>query len=259
MRNDAYYEARARLVQHPDAIRHSACARLHESVDVFGRNARVVVNILQAGSTEELGWELVQNVRPSPLRQEFMAQLTQALHNFLASAASLIDHSRRTLIHAPTDVRRDYEKHAEVFAKTIEASFIKDLRNFSSHFATPPLLHRVSSLRKENGEFETTSTSSLPTPSLLQWDGWKATTKSFLARNPEQVDILPLLNAYIPRAIELGARLHDGIMNSIDFVALDELVVTVNAELAGISRDEARILTSEATRRTRDDRTPPET
>jgi hypothetical protein len=46
----------------------------------------------EASTNEELAVELIQNARPPIVRERFHAVATQRLHNYLASAQSLVEH-----------------------------------------------------------------------------------------------------------------------------------------------------------------------
>lgn len=238
--NPAFEAARARLANHPDAKRHSAATSLAESLDVFHRNSRDIVALLEASASEELGFELVQNVRPPVVRDEFMARLAQALHNFLASSQSLLDHCRISLKHVPSASKAALTSHLSTFASTPDAAFVKDLRNFTLHQAIPPLMHHISMNRNEEDSFETVSTSAFPTAALVQRHNWRAESREVLEESPDHLPILPIIQRFVPALGSLAASVHDSIMTSIDFPALDALVDACNAALMNTTSEQAR-------------------
>ena len=198
MTSPALESARARLVAHPDTKRHAAAMGLAESLDVFHRNARDLVALLEASASEELGFELVQNVRPPVVRDEFMARLAQALHNFLASSQSLSDHSRVSLKHVPATSKAALKSQLSSFSATPDAVFLKDLRNFTLHQAIPPLMHHISVTRNDDGSFDTVSTSAFPTEALMERHTWRPQSREVLDESPHHLAILPVIQRFVP-------------------------------------------------------------
>lgn len=91
--------AAARIYEHPGHKEYLELQALERSIlGVFMPNLRELVQLLDAAATnEELAFELIQNVREPVVRDRFYAEATQRLHNYLASASSLVDHVRHLL------------------------------------------------------------------------------------------------------------------------------------------------------------------
>jgi hypothetical protein len=246
--NSAFDEARSRLTAHPDAIRHAECNGLAESLSVFDRNARELIGLLEAATHEELAFELVQNVRPAPVREEFQAQLSQRLHNYLASTESLAGHARRVAEQfAPRDVRRRHRDAIDQLKGTAGAVFIKDLRNYTLHRALPALGHGLRVQRVDGTLQMTESEVGLPTERLLAWKKWRAPSKALLRDAGERLDLRPIVMDHAQASMSLNAELHDGIMESLDMDTLDRLVVEVNAALSGLDFETAKRMTDHRT------------
>jgi hypothetical protein len=75
-----------------------------------------------------------------PLHQ-FLIELTRRLHNFLASATSLMDNTHSFVIHAYGRRSDLYKEYRQALSQTIEKSivceFTADLRNFFTHVGAP--------------------------------------------------------------------------------------------------------------------------
>lgn len=72
------------------------CDELQRSIQwVFLPNLAELLGLLQRAATdEELAIELMQNMYEPVIRERFQAAVTRGLHNYLASAMSLVDHVR---------------------------------------------------------------------------------------------------------------------------------------------------------------------
>jgi len=81
---------------------------------------------------------------------EFWDEVDQRLHNELASAVSLVDHTRRLLTHFESDVPdvvASYrERNAGVMALN-ETRFLRDLRNYLLHYGVAPIIQSISFAR----------------------------------------------------------------------------------------------------------------
>jgi hypothetical protein len=146
------------------------------------------LEILNAVATEPLlAMELMQNVRPPDVADEINARIDQRLHNYVASAASLIDHSRNLFKHYEGQhVAAEYESRKDGLAAHPVNGFVRNLRNYALHRTLPWLGHNVSF---SGAGQDITAVTSLGTDELLAWDGWGAPAKAFLRSAGEDVDL----------------------------------------------------------------------
>ena len=109
--------------------------RMHErsfSINIFRLNARDLINHLS--TAEDL--EKVIATFNSPVSLEEMTECARLVHNFLASAMTLIEHTRIFFKthYANTEVNRIYsESVREKFERNELTRFVQDMRNFMLH------------------------------------------------------------------------------------------------------------------------------
>lgn len=94
---DALREVEARIAEHPGYRNYAQASALLATIKhVVEPNWRELLAVLDApNSNTALAMELVQNVREPQVRDRYRATLDQKLHNYLASAFTLVDHVRR--------------------------------------------------------------------------------------------------------------------------------------------------------------------
>lgn len=71
-----------------------------------------------------------------------MREAVRRLHNFLAAAMTLVDHTRVMIAehYTHTQVERNFKKGIEAnFASNPMTRFIQDLRNYMVHCGMPPI------------------------------------------------------------------------------------------------------------------------
>ena len=123
----------------------------------------------------------------------FQADNLRLVHNFVASAFSFRDHTMVLMdeVSASSEpLMQEYkQKVAEVFANSLVAGFVQDLRNWSVHRGILP----VSFLSTYDFEKqESVSSLVFDFKTLRSWDGWSSRGKQFLeplTRGPELMDV----------------------------------------------------------------------
>jgi hypothetical protein len=142
---------------------------------------------------QDLAFELIQNVRlPSHVQDEFHAEVDRLLHNFVASAATLVDHTRRLVAnYEGTAFASDYESHKEALAALAEAAFIKDLRNYVLHYGIPAIVGTYTfNADGFSARFE------IEVDVLSQWDGWKHLSRAYLRQAANTIVLAEPLDEY---------------------------------------------------------------
>jgi hypothetical protein len=213
-------------------------------VHVFRGNFRAVLGLLRLASTEpDLAIELVQNVRKPVVRDAFMGELTRALHNYLASAHSVVDHARRLMRQADPDFAAQWKARVEeALREHPVVHFIGGLRNYSLHRKLPFFGSTFSMQTPNSPEASFRSEIEMSVEQLLEWDRWPAPAKDFLLEHAPRFAVRPLIEEHGPVVYELNVWLHERLMEqNVDAVAeVNEMVVEFNATLMGTDFETAR-------------------
>lgn len=155
---------------------------VRRSWSVFVRNTTELIDLLKTPATDiAVSLQLMGDDREATA--SFWEELDQRLHNQLASAVSLIDHTRRLLDYYEADVPTlvaEYQRQNAVVTGMDEASFLRDLRNYLLHYGSPPVIQSLS--LGPAGDTGTTGHSiKLSAARLGEWDGWKSRSRSYLS------------------------------------------------------------------------------
>lgn len=106
------------------------------------------------------------------------------LHNFLASAGMLVDHTRSHIdrVYGKHSFREEYQQKMEdAFVSSDLAQFVQDLRNYNLHYALPMSWTELNlSISSEALPTLSGISFSLSTDELLKWNKWSAGAKRFL-------------------------------------------------------------------------------
>lgn len=132
--------------------------------------------------------------RRQPKLDSFLDDLDVALHNFIASAATLGDHTRRVANRrVGDDAWKTYQGEVDrIFADAPRSRFVKDLRNYMLH-RTLPLAAGSFNYVKDG---PLTHAIILHVPSMLDWDGWKPLARNYLDSIGDELDLHECLSAY---------------------------------------------------------------
>jgi hypothetical protein len=216
---------RAQINASPGQLARLEWDGLARTLAVHQRNTDEFISLLQAmGADEMVALEMFQNVRPPLVRDELLGQVDQRMHNFVASAGALVDHTRRLFDDYPgTNLRAEYEKRKDVLAAKPVVGFVKDLRNYLLHRKIPVIGHTVS-LGAQMTEPKTTMLVSVEY--LRQWDGWKGAAKVYLASAGESIQLSSVPEEYAAELTDLYdwvfKQFHG--MHRADIHALDALL-----------------------------------
>jgi hypothetical protein len=129
--------------------------------------------------------------------RHFHEEIARLLHNYLASAATLIDHTRIFAqdLYQDKPFHEEYKKKIDDTFKTSElAGLIKGLRNWMLHKGLAPTVARLS------GEGTTTSSPLsvivLSYEKLKTWDRWDTRAKAYIANLNSDLKLHTIVSTY---------------------------------------------------------------
>jgi hypothetical protein len=155
---------------------------VRRSSAVFVRNTTELVDLLKVPATN-IAFSLQLMSDDHQGSTQFWEELDQRLHNQLASAVSLVDHTRRLLEFYDADVPEmvaEYNTRNAAITNMNEAAFLRDLRNYLLHYGAPPIVQSLSLAPITSGRI-TGHAVKLSAAHLLKWDGWKARSRAYLS------------------------------------------------------------------------------
>jgi hypothetical protein len=249
----ALRDVEARIAEHPGYIAFQEHAALQDMINhVVEPNWRQLLAVLDAPAANPvLALELIQNMRPAAVREKYTAELSRALHNYLASAFTLIDHVRRIMRNRNDEVATKHHERLDALPDVLELPFVKNLRNYTLHQTLPVVRHELEITHPNHQAMTMDSRIQLDVVSLLKWKGWSAASKRFLAQCGDHVDLRPVIQKHGEAVLTLNAHLLNDLLeaNKADLADLNRLVLERNAVLLGGDIERAERVTDAWTRR----------
>lgn len=185
-----------------EAVRSCDGARLYSELGGVSRTYRVFVgndrefHAMFARYSDTQALLELWDVRNRAGFDAFLDEVDRLLHNYLAAAASLRDHTRRLWRKYPpakTALTVEYDRRVkEAFADSPLANFVQRLRNFSLH-AQLPVAQGQFTWSPDDGE---RSTVVLNRAALLEWGGWNVGARSFIDAAEADIDLQEVVGAY---------------------------------------------------------------
>jgi hypothetical protein len=136
----------------------------------------------------------------------FLEEVIRLLHNFVAAARSLRDHSlrvkRKLLPRSNTDrLAEEYEARSVSTFDEPLPRFVQDLRHYVLHVRLPiPSGHasgrRVGDPDRAPAEFEFESRIVLHPSDLLEWQEWKSASRAFIDSAGDHISIEEVVSEY---------------------------------------------------------------
>lgn len=150
---------------------------------VFARNTTELIDLLKVPATN-IDASMLLMGDDLHAAAPFWQELDQRLHNELASAVSLVDHTRRLLKHYKDDAAHfvgEYIDRNSSVTTLDESIFLRDLRNYLLHYGVAPVVQSLS-LGPIDEVGMTGHSIKLSSSGLLRWKGWKAQSQVYLGR-----------------------------------------------------------------------------
>jgi hypothetical protein len=167
---------------------------VHIAFTIFTGNDRELRNSIDGWRDYDLSEAWVGSMEP--LNQFLIESVFRALHNYLASAKTLVDITRRVVprIYEGSEFATEYSERITVdFAANPLSQFVQGLRNFVLHEGSPRVLASMTEGRAVT----------LDLTELRKWDGWNETARNFIANlldkgefPPVRVPLMDIIDEY---------------------------------------------------------------
>jgi hypothetical protein len=239
-----------RIIDHPGYRAKELYDGLARTVyAVFIPNRHDLIALLdRAASDGSLAIELFQNVRRPIVRTRFEGMVARALHNYVASAMALVEHTRRIMRDRSGPIVDEFEQRKHDVVANPEVPFIHNLRNYVLHHSLPFIGHEVR-LRPQPGVLATGKIQ-LSVRQLVAWDGWSAPARRFIESHGDALALRPVTERHADLVVQLNLWLYEQLAdaNAPALAEVNRLVVERNAILGGTDLEEAGRVTEAWTR-----------
>ncbi len=171
------------------------------SIYTFQRNNEEIVKLLDLYETNT---DMALHIFKVDNREEFeifLREITRLLHNYLAAAKTLIDHTRKLCQdeYKGTEFEAEYnEKINELFVNSPISKFIQDLRNYSLH-RNLPITGATLSFNRDSGMSHSIN---LTKKSLMDWDNWTRKSLDYLSKQDDQIGLPQMIKEYTSLVME---------------------------------------------------------
>jgi len=152
---------------------------------------------------------------------DLLGEAERLLHNVLTAMSTRVDQQRRFITSYFGDdpiLMQEYrDRVASHFTASAEAAFLKGLRNYIAHRQLP-----VAQSQEAYTARSVRISFILPADPLLEWDGWNASTRAWIADHRSDVPIVDVIDTYARVADEFDRWLADriGVKYRADIEAL---------------------------------------
>jgi hypothetical protein len=141
---------------------------------------------------------------------DLLGEAERLLHNVLTAMSTRVDQHRRFITSYFGDdpiLMQEYrDRVASDFTANAEAAFLKGLRNYIAHRQLP-----VAQSQEAYTARSVRISFILPTDPLLEWDGWNAGTRAWIAGRGSDVPIVDVIDTYARVADKFDRWLADRI------------------------------------------------
>ena len=152
-----------------------------------------------------------------------MRELIRLLHNFIASAKMLVDHTRAIIDDCYSDTAFIEEYKSEVqkrFVNNPVVGFIEELRNYALHFRLPLTNARFQvTTDPATNEQVATQAFVLDKSELMQWSNWTSKGRPYLENADKEIVVLELVDQYHQEI----RSFHDWMMNRLEEIHTDQM------------------------------------
>lgn len=177
------------------------------SLNIFRMNALELVEATRKARDPD--WSLaLMSERRSEAGLQSHKELSRHIHNFLASAMTLVDHTRVFMgeNYANTSVQSACDARIETtLAVDPVVKFVQGLRNYMLHKGLPNVqlfMHFEQDPGSPELGAQVTTGVRFATESLGEWSGWTAPAKRYIARSGKHIDVHRFVDEYCQKIEE---------------------------------------------------------
>ncbi|WKZ37961.1 MAG: hypothetical protein QY332_08460 [Anaerolineales bacterium] len=190
---------------------------------VFSRNYHELKRLLHLTKSTKMIlrlWDLKNRNELSAVTKD----ITRLLHNYLAAAKTLVDHTRALVSewYAESDFLSEYE--AQVLSRFTEnpiSGFIEGLRNYSLHYSLPFTQASMKITSSDGQKLDQVVSEFVLRRSILRyWSNWPAKARSYLDESEDEIPVESLADLYYQKILEF----HVWIDKRLRKIHSDELV-----------------------------------
>jgi hypothetical protein len=143
--------------------------------------------------------------------QIMLCHMVRLVHNYLAAAKTLVDHTR-TLVndwYKRTDFLVEYKEQVKArFADNLLPGFIEDLRNYALHYSLPITGLRLHVTTDPETKTQTERvTFYIERATLLRWSNWSK-GREFLQKADKEIGIEQLSDEYFQLVLSFHSWMH---------------------------------------------------
>ena len=189
-----------------DPPRQSGDGSLDSSARVVGENFYELRRFLQTCETDPRNALLGLDQARKRDREEVFAESHRLMHNFLAAAYSLKEHSIAVRGRVAPQLKETYESEtARRFTQDGVAGFCQGLRNYSTHRRPIPL-----TISGQGMPPSTRTTLVIKRRNLEDyWSSWSSATKAWLRSSEEDIVLAALAAEYIAKVMAFQTWFRD--------------------------------------------------
>jgi hypothetical protein len=175
---------------------HWACVRLMQCHKIFLKNSEELINYSK--NLPIIHYFLMPDIKTRVQKIELDCEAGRLIHNYVASAKTLVDISRRNRDkYINSETQKEYDIITKQFKNNPCTLIIQNLRNFILHVDMPTIANIVNPL---NGK---SSSLALLPDKLLKWDKWNKIEKKYfenLIQKNEKIIVHEFFSEYTEKA-----------------------------------------------------------
>ena len=164
------------------------------SIEIFNGNYDELLEQLVRHNTPEFYMSLRSQGKEK--LHKYQREISRYLHNYFASAVSLIDHTRvhHKELYKENSRFLDYQNEIDArFVNNPLSSFVKDLRQYFQHYKIPMMSSSIS-INKDDKDFTVKLLLSLE--ELMNFSGWNSFSKKFINEQGKSIDLIAVVLEY---------------------------------------------------------------
>ena len=151
--------------------------------------------------------ELIQMMQNRSWVEPYLVEVTRTLHNFVASAFTLVDTTRVVYreLYEPNKLLSEYQGELDNrFIKDGTCQFVKDLRQYCQHYRLPLLAVNVGFIvQSQDGLIHWGVP--ISRKQIEVWTRWSATSKKFIGGFEEEINLEAVMRQYRDKVIAFNS------------------------------------------------------